>query len=230
MKAMILAAGYGNRLRPLTETTPKPLLKAAGKPLIEYHIERLAAAGVRQLVINTFWLGEQIQNHIGDGSRFDVQVQWVPEPELLDTGGAIYNALSLLGDDPLLVINGDIWTDYPLQTLVNRQWPNQIDAHLVMVPNPIENPSGDFEITGQRHISYPRGGQTYTYSGIRMQRPETLAQHCPANRKFSIWDVLGNSISSGRVSGELFTGSWWDIGTVKRLDALNILLGPVDAS
>ena len=224
MKAMILAAGYGKRLRPLTETTPKPLLTAAGKPLIEYHIERLAAAGVCELVINTFWLGQQIRDHIGDGSRFGVDVQWSPEPELLDTGGAILAALPLLGTEPFLVINGDIWTDYPLQTLVERQWPEYIDAHLVMVPNPPENPSGDFEISTQGNISYPRGGQTCTYSGIRMQRPETLAQNLPASSKFSIWDVLGDSINSGHVSGELFTGNWWDIGTVERLNALNIRL------
>jgi len=122
MKAMVLAAGFGERLRPLTETTPKPLLKVGNKPLIQYHIENLVSAGVRELVINTSWLGDQIEAFLGDGSRFGVDISWSREEEPLETGGGIRRALPLLGSEPFLLINGDIWTDYPLVDLVNRPW------------------------------------------------------------------------------------------------------------
>ena len=155
MKAMILAAGFGERLRPLTEKTPKPLLKVGVKPLIQYHIERLASAGVRELVINTSWLGDQIESFLGDGSRFGVSIAWSREAEPLDTGGGIRRALPLLGSDPFLVINGDVWTNYPLDSLVEREWADEIEAHLVLVPNPTHNPEGDFTLDSQQCIRYP---------------------------------------------------------------------------
>lgn len=234
MKAMILAAGFGERLRPLTETTPKPLLKVGGKPLIQYHIERLAAVGIRQLVINTSWLGEQIESFVGNGSRFGVEVQWSRESEPLETGGGILAALPLLGSEPFLVINGDIWTDYPLQQLVNRQWCDDIDAHLVLVPNPGQHPDGDFVLDGESKVRYPEAGNqdTHTFSGISVNRPENFALHPAASKKFPLWDALKGGINGGYVTGELFTGDWWDVGTAERLQALDTLLAgrevPVD--
>lgn len=224
MKAMILAAGFGERLRPLTETTPKPLLKVGDKPLIQYHIERLAKAGVRELVINTSWLGDQVESFVGDGSRFGVHVQFSREDEPLETGGGIRNALPLLGGEPFLVVNGDVWTDYPLETLVNRNWSDDIEAHLVLVPNPEHHPEGDFQLNEQGIIGYPDGGDAHTFSGISVMRPEIFALYPSASKKFAIRDVLVKSIEGGYTSGELFTGKWWDIGTVERLCALDTLL------
>lgn len=225
MKAIILAAGFGERLRPLTEHTPKPLLKVGVKPLIQYHVERLAAAGVRELVINTAWLGDQIEAFLGDGSRFGVRIDWSREVEPLDTGGGIRRALPLLGSDPFLVINGDVWTDYPLQSLVDRDWSDSVEAHLVLVPNPEHNPKGDFSLDSQCHIRYPlEGGESFTFSGISVMRPELFALFSSASEKFPIRNVLVDSISGDYVSGEVFRGTWWDVGTVERLQAINTLV------
>ena len=225
MKAMILAAGFGERLRPLTEHTPKPLLKVGVKPLIQYHIERLAAVGVRELVINTSWLGDQIESFLGDGSRFGVSIDWSRETDPLDTGGGIRRALPLLGSEPFLVINGDIWTDYPLQTLVDRDWSDDMEAHLVLVPNPVHNPKGDFALDAQCNICYPSiSDESFTFSGMSVMRPELFALFSSASEKFPIRDVLVDIIKGGYVSGEVFRDTWWDVGTVERLQALNTLV------
>lgn len=230
MKAMILAAGFGERLRPLTETTPKPLLEIAGKPLIQYHIERLIAAGIREFVINTAWLGEKIEAFLGDGSRFGVRISWSRESEPLETGGGIRRALPLLGPEPFLLVNGDVWTDYPFETLVQRQWPESVDGHLVLVPNPPFKAAGDFTLVESAfaedgRIGYPRDGdKTYTFSGISVLRPETLALYPAASERFPLRNALESSIRAASVSGELFQGQWWDIGTVERLNMLNGLL------
>ncbi|MCV6604988.1 MAG: nucleotidyltransferase family protein [Porticoccaceae bacterium] len=227
MKAMILAAGYGKRMRPLTETTPKPLLKVGGKPLIQYHIERLSAAGITELVINTAWLGQQVQNYVGDGSRFGVQVLWSPETEPLETGGGIYAAQPLLGEQPFLVVNGDIWTDYPFRQLAQRGLAEDEQAHLVLVPNPPQHPAGDFVVDPGDRVNYPTGAdqQTYTFSGISLQRPQSFAQYQPSQAAFPLWDILRPKMSAGEVSGQLYSGQWWDIGTVDRLQALDKKLG-----
>ena len=233
MKAMILAAGFGERLRPLTETTPKPLLQIAGKPMIQYHIERLVAAGIREFVINTAWLGEKIEAFLGDGSRFGVRICWSRESEPLETGGGIRRALPLLGPEPFLVVNGDVWTDYPFETLVQRQWPESVDAHLVLVPNPPFKAAGDFSLGTDGWLGYPAEGDTgNTYSGIAVMRPEMFALYPAASERFPLRNVLGSSIRSTGVSGELFLGQWWDIGTVERLNMLNGLLAGkiIDAS
>ncbi|MBQ0711471.1 MAG: nucleotidyltransferase family protein [Porticoccus sp.] len=225
MKAMILAAGFGERLRPLTNDTPKPLLKIGTKPLIQYHVERLASAGVRELVINTSWLGDQIESFLGDGSRFGVSISWSRETEPLDTGGGIRRALPLLGSDPFLVINGDIWTNYPLASLVEREWSEEIDAHLVLVPNPEHNLKGDFTLDLQRRVRYPlESDESVTFSGISVMRPDLFALFLSASEKFPIRDVLAGSIKGGYVTGEVFRDTWWDIGTVERLQALNALV------
>ena len=225
MREMILAAGFGERLRPLTETTPKPLLQVGGKPLIQYHIENLAAAGIRQIVINTSWLGEMIEAYIGDGSRFGVEILWSRESEPLETGGGIRRALPQLGADPFLVINGDVWSDYPLEALVSRELPETMDAHLVLVHNPPFKSSGDFSLDDEGVVSYPApGDRSYTFSGISLMRPELFALHPSASDKFPIRDVLGCSIHARCISGEVYASQWWDVGTVERLDMLNTLL------
>ncbi len=226
MKAMILAAGFGERLRPLTEKTPKPLLPVADKPLIQYHLERLAATNIRDVVINTSWLGEQIESFVGDGSRFGVDVSWSREQTPLETGGGIRRALPLLGHEPFLVINGDVWCDYPLHLLAGKSWPDEMDAHLVLVPNPEHNEAGDFVLDQNSAIGYAEpGDQTFTFSGISVMRPEIFALYSAASEKFAIRDVLASGIRAGCVSGEVYRGQWWDIGTLERLQALNLFLG-----
>lgn len=231
MKAMILAAGFGERLRPLTETTPKPLLNVGGKPMIQYHIENLARAGVREIVINTSWLGEMIESYLGDGSRFGVQILWSRENAPLETGGGIRRALPHLGAEPFLVVNGDVWTDYPLESLITRGLPQDIDAHLILIPNPAFKAQGDFSLCDRSMIHYPAAGEkAYTFSGISLLRPDIFALYPSASDKFPLRNVLESSIRAGTVSGEVYEGVWWDVGTVDRLDMLNTLLAgkPLD--
>lgn len=230
MKAMILAAGFGERLRPLTETTPKPLLQVGGKPLIQYHIENLAAAGVREIVVNTSWLGEMIEAYLGDGSRFGVEIFWSREEAPLETGGGIRRALPYLGCEPFLVVNGDVWTDYPLETLIEREWSREMDAHLVLIPNPPFKSVGDFSLSNGL-VSYPQNGEkSYTFSGISVMCPEMFALHPSASEKFPLRNVLEASVRARSVSGEVFDGTWWDVGTLDRLEMLNTLLAgkPLD--
>ncbi len=225
MKAMILAAGLGERLKPLTENTPKPLLTVGGKPLIQYHIERLAEAGVREIVINTSWLGEQIESFLGDGSRFGVRIHWSREDTPLETGGGIRRALPQLGGDPFLVVNGDVWTDFPLKMLVDGDWPEDMDAHLVLVPNPIHNAVGDFALDSEGCVRYGNGDdQRFTFSGLSVMRPDIFALYSSASDKFPIRDVLVSGIKAGCVSGEVYRGVWWDVGTLERLQALDALV------
>ena len=214
MKAMILAAGFGSRLRPLTNTTPKPLLQVGGKPLLQYHLQRLAAAGITDIVINISWLAEKIEDYFGDGSHFGVNIDWSREAQPLETGGGIANALPLLGSEPFLLINGDVWTDFPLHSISLDQ---DADAYLVMVANPEHNPSGDFAVANSL-VSYDAGPK-YTFSGISLFRPQLFAgfnEGC-----FPLRDVMRPAILSGRVTGAVYTGQWWDIGTVERLTQLN---------
>ncbi len=214
MKAMILAAGFGSRLRPLTETTPKPLLQVGGKPLLQYHLERLAAAGITDIVINTSWLAEQIEDYFGDGSRCGVHIQWSREAQPLETGGGIAKALPMLGSEPFLLINGDVWTDFPLHSISLDE---DADAHLVMVTNPEHNPCGDFAVANRR-VSYDPGPH-YTFSGISLFRPQLFSDF--QDDCFPLRDVMRPAILSGRVTGAVYTGQWWDIGTLERLNLLN---------
>lgn len=211
MKAMILAAGKGERMRPLTLHTPKPLLPVAGKPLIEYHIERLVAAGCRELVINHAWLGEQIEQALGDGSRWGVFIQYSAETEPLETGGGIRRALPLLGDEPFILVNGDVWTDYDFSVL-----PRQLDglAHLVLVNNPEHHPQGDFLLQDDRVLTEGQG-QRLTYSGIAVLSPQLLAD-CEQGA-FKLAPLLRVAMTAGAVSGEHYGGRWLDVGTPERL-------------
>lgn len=212
MKAMILAAGKGERMRPLTLTTPKPLLPVAGKPLIEWHIEALACAGIVDLVINHAWLGEQLESALGDGSRLGVRISWSPEEEPLETGGGIHRALPLLGDDPFVLVNGDIWTRFDFGAL---SLPPKHLAHLVLVANPAYKQQGDFVLhAGQ--VSNPTQTEGLTFSGISVIHP-ALFDGCSAGA-FALAPLLRDAADAGRVSGEHYSGSWIDVGTPERLE------------
>lgn len=219
---MILAAGFGERLRPLTLNTPKPLLQAAGKPLIQYHVENLVAAGVNEIVINTSWLGEQIQSYLGDGSAFGAEIDWTSEECPLETGGGIRNALPLLGDEPFIVVNGDIWCDYPLQSLAAMVLSGTTEAHLILVDNPAHHPAGDFALSSKGLIQHANAGdQAYTFSGISLMQPRLFSRWEGSAIKFPLRAVLKSAIQEERITGELYRGTWSDIGTVERLNELN---------
>jgi MurNAc alpha-1-phosphate uridylyltransferase len=215
MKAMILAAGRGERMRPLTDTTPKPLLRIGGQTMIERHVHALARTGITDLVINYAHLGEQIEAALGNGNAYGVTIRYSPEAGgALETGGGIFNALSLLGSEPFLVVNSDIWTDFAFEQL-----PEQPDglAHLVMVDNPGHHPQGDFSLSAG--LLSQKGPAMLTFSGIGVYRPE-LFSGCAAGA-FPLAPLLRRAMDAGQVSGEHYSGSWFDIGTPERLDAVN---------
>jgi N-acetyl-alpha-D-muramate 1-phosphate uridylyltransferase len=219
MKAMILAAGKGERLRPLTLHTPKPLVRAAGVPLIEYHVRALAAAGFSELVINHAWLGQQIEDYLGDGARYGVSIAYSAEDEPLETGGGIFQALPLLGDQPFVLINGDIFTDYPFAAL--RQ-PLSGLAHLVLVANPAHHASGDFCLQGGGVKDAAAGQDSLTYSGMAVLSPALFAGCQPG--AFKLAPLLRTAMAAGQVSGEQFSGCWVDVGTHERLADVERLL------
>lgn len=214
MRGMILAAGRGERMRPLTDTTPKPLLTVAGKSLIEYHLERLGRAGIHEVVINHGRLGHLIEASLGTGERFGMRLVYSPEGDTpLETGGGIFRALPLLGAEPFYAINADIWTDYECHDVVLT---GQDMAHLVLVPNPDHNPAGDFALDNDR-IGNGQA-QRYTFSGIGIYHP-SLFRKCRPGR-FPLAPLLRSAADEGRVSGELYAGNWRDIGTPDRLDEI----------
>ncbi|MCG8292455.1 MULTISPECIES: N-acetylmuramate alpha-1-phosphate uridylyltransferase MurU [Pseudomonas] len=220
MKAMILAAGKGERMRPLTLHTPKPLVPAAGKPLIEYHLEALARAGITDVVINHAWLGQQIEDHLGDGSRFGLNIRYSPEGEPLETGGGIFKALPLLGDAPFLLVNGDIWTDYDFRSL---NAPLSGLAHLVLVENPGHHGRGDFRLQDGQVVDGDDSPGTLTFSGISVLDP-ALFEGCQAGA-FKLAPLLRKAMADGQVSGEHFSGQWVDVGTLERLADVERLIG-----
>ncbi len=233
---MILAAGRGRRLRPLTDHTPKPLLSVRGKSLIQYHIEHLYAAGIRELVINCSWQAEKLEAALGDGSRFGVRITWSREQVPLETGGGIQRALPLLIPGPdrhsesnateegrsFLVISGDTWTDYPLARLCAHDLKDAL-AHLVMVPNPIHNPEGDFQLDAHGQLGLKGGdpGSCLTYTGLALMAKGLFDDRDCGGEIFPLREVLRPAIAAGRVTGELYRGLWSDVGTVERLQALN---------
>jgi MurNAc alpha-1-phosphate uridylyltransferase len=214
MRAMILAAGRGKRLRPLTDELPKPLLEIGGKPLIEFHLEALAGAGFREVVINQGHLGDTLPEALGIGDRWGINIHWSDEqPEALETGGGIFKALPLLGSAPFLVVNGDVWTDFSFARLraVKCDW-----AHLVMVPNPEHNPAGDFALTGARISN--GGERKLTFSGIGVYHPR-LFDGCEPGI-FSLVPLIRSAMDQHLVTGEEFQGGWNDIGTPQRLESI----------
>lgn len=219
---MVLAAGRGERMRPLTDREPKPLLRVGGKRLIEYHLERLAAGGFREVVVNTAWLGDMIPAVLGSGRQYGLAITYSHErPEALETGGGIFQALPLLGSQPFLLVNGDVWTDIDFGAL-RRDPPEGSLAHLVLVPNPPHHARGDFRLEerGLGHGQVSEGeGLRHTYSGIGIYRPELFAGCEPG--KFPLLPLLRRAIDKGALSGELHKGRWYDIGTTERLAALD---------
>ena len=217
MRARVLAAGRGERMRPLTDAQPKPLLRVGGKRLIEYHLERLAAAGFREVVINTAWLGDKIEAALGTGGAFGLSITYSHErPEALETGGGIFNALPLLGSAPFLLVNGDVWTDIDFGAL-RRDPPAGSLAHLVFVPNPPHHARGDFLL--ENGLVSEGEGSRQTYSGIGIFRSQFFAGCQPG--KFPLLPLLRRAIAQRALSGEMHEGRWYDIGTTERLAALD---------
>ncbi len=215
MKAMILAAGRGERMRPLTDRTPKPLLEAGGRPLIAHHLQALADAGFREVVINHAHLGAQIEAALGDGSRFGLRIRYSPEPAgALETGGGILQALPLLGQGPFLVINGDIWSDLDYATLPSA--PAGL-AHLMLVDNPPHHPEGDFRLDDAGGV-HAEGAPRLTFGGVGVYRPELFAGCRPG--RFPLAPLLRSAMAAGEVTGWHHRGAWIDVGTPERLDRL----------
>lgn len=217
MRAMILAAGRGERMRPLTDHTPKPLLCVAGKPLIVWHLERLKQAGFTEIVINHAHLGAQIENTLGNGSSWGLTIQYSAENPALETAGGIARALPLLGDAPFLVINGDVFTDIDFAPLKNQLNPTHW-AHLVLVDNPPQHPQGDFSL--QQEILSVEGEHKLTFSGVAVYHP-TLFTDIQRGSSAKLAPLLRMAITQNRASATHHTGMWHDIGTPERLTALN---------
>ncbi|GAB4346634.1 MAG: nucleotidyltransferase family protein [Gammaproteobacteria bacterium] len=212
---MILAAGRGERMRPLTDETPKPLLRVGAHSLIEYHLEALRRAGIREVVINHAHLGERIEDALGDGSRYGVHIRYSPEDEALETGGGIVRALPLLGSEPFLVVNGDIWSDFPYPWLMK---PLPGLARIVLVANPPHKAHGDFGLEGGRVTNEPR----FTFAGIGLYRPELFAGLQPG--RFPLAPLLRDAAERGLLEGVYYGGAWIDVGTPERLAEANELV------
>ena len=216
MKAMILAAGRGERLRPLTETTPKALVEAGGKPLIGWHLERLAASGLREIVINVSHLAGQIVEALGDGTRYGVRIAWSREAEPLETAGGIARARERLGTEPFVLVNGDVYCEYDFSRLRGFSLKSHL-AHLVLIPNPPHHPKGDFTL--ERGVVGNAPAPRYTYSGIAVMSPALVAS-VPAGEKAPLAPLLRAAAERGRITGEVYAGLWQDVGTAERLAEL----------
>ncbi len=219
MKAMVLAAGRGERMRPITDRIPKPLVPVVGKPLIGYHLEALARAGVRDIVINLAYRGAQIQEALGEGSGYGVRIQYSDEgPDPIETGGGIFKALPLLGEAPFLVVNGDVWTDFDFARMPALA--AGADAHLVMVPNPEHLAKGDFGVSEEGYV-VQREADRFTYSGLGVYTARFFAGCQPG--KFPLKPLLDRAIAARRLTGQVYRGVWLDIGTPQRLAELEAL-------
>jgi len=216
---MILAAGRGERMRPLTDVTPKPLLQAGPHRLIEYHLINLARAGFTEVIINIAWLRQQIIETLGKGEKYNINISYSNEgDQALETGGGIFNALPLLGDEPFLVVNGDVWTDYPFENLRSFQLKDK--AHLILINNPEHNSSGDFAINNGRLLN--NANDKFTFSGIGVYSKEFFTTS--SDGKYPLAPMIRKYIDSNEISGELYEGRWIDIGTPQRLESLTELL------
>jgi len=220
MKAMILAAGLGNRMRPLTLHTPKPLLEVGGKPLIVWHIEKLQNIGIKDIVINTAWLGEKLAQTLGDGSQFGVNILWSHEGEGLETAGGIINALPLLGQEPFILVNGDVWSTMDFSTLLDVKLENDL-AHLVLVENPAQHPNGDFTLANGRAYTFDQNqpGEALTYSGVAVIQPGMFTGL--ENGKRPLAPLLKQAMLEQQISASKMQGVWVDVGTPERLNVLD---------
>jgi MurNAc alpha-1-phosphate uridylyltransferase len=229
MRAMILAAGRGERMRPLTDHTPKPLLPVAGKPLLAWHLERLANAGFRDVIINHAWLGEQIEQTMGDGDRYGLRLCYSPETQALETAGGIAQALPFFKGEPFLVINGDIWCDWdPRQAVAVGQGlqQNHDQLWMLLVDNPAQHPDGDFTVDDEGRPVEKTGAQaeqTYTFSGIGVYQP-SLFEHIPQGQPFRLLPLLQQAMRARSACAARYEGQWHDVGTPERLRQLNELL------
>lgn len=216
MKAMILSAGRGERMRPLSDIIPKPLLEVQGKPLIVWHIEKLFECGFEEIVINIAHLGYKIKEFLGDGSRYGIQISYSDEQKVgaLESAGGIIKALPLLGDKPFLVVNGDIFCDYNFNP--NFEIKDKL-AHLILVPNPEHNSGGDFSLKGNLVLNDTK--IKYTFSGIAYYSPKFFAGLTP--KKFPLAPLIRSGVEQEKISGELYEHKWYDIGTPQRLEKIN---------
>ena len=221
MKAMILAAGLGNRMRPLTLYTPKPLLEVGGKPLIVWHIEKLKKIGVTEIVINSAWLADKLISSLGDGSQFGVDIRWTREDEGLETAGGIINALPLLGTDPFILVNGDVWTTMDFEGLRHIKLNDDL-AHLVLVDNPKQHPEGDFTLFDGRTFTFDQDvmGENLTFSGVSVIHPKLFDGLEPGKRPLA--PLLKQAMHNQKISGEKLKGAWVDVGTPERLMELDL--------
>lgn len=220
MKAMILAAGLGNRMRPLTLYTPKPLLEVGGKALIVWHIEKLKNIGVTEIVINSAWLADKLITALGDGTQFGVNIRWTREEEGLETAGGIINALPLLGDQPFILVNGDVWTTMDFEPLRHIKLGDDL-AHLVFVENPKQHPNGDFTLSNQRAYTFDQNveGENLTFSGVSVIHPK-LFDGLEAGKR-PLAPLLKQGMLDEKISAEKLQGAWVDVGTPERLMELD---------
>ena len=221
MKAMILAAGLGNRMRPLTLYKPKPLLEVGGKALIVWHIEKLKNIGVTEIIINSAWLADVLISTLGDGSQFGVTIRWTRENQGLETAGGIINALPLLGAEPFILVNGDVWTTFDFASLLDVNLNDDL-AHLVFVANPEQHPNGDFTLADGRAYTFDQQqqGENLTFSGVSIIHPKMFDGL--ENGKRPLAPLLKQGMSDGRVSAEKMQSAWVDVGTPERLTALDL--------
>lgn len=223
MKAFLLAAGFGKRLQPLTLECPKPLIQVGQHPLIVHHLLKLADAGIKQVAINSHWLAEKMQSELGDGSRWQMEITWFHEPELLETGGGLYNAREWLGDEPFLLASADLYSDLDYRHLAGHKLAD-LDAHLVLVPNPAHNPRGDFVLQDHHIANFAQGekpaGLALTYSGLAVINGAWVRSWKPAQPRFPLVEYLWKSADQNRLSGEKYEGLWTDVGTPERLHRL----------
>lgn len=209
---------------PLTQDTPKPLLPVVSDTLIGHQLQRIRAAGLQQVIINVAYLGQQIIERLGHGADYDVTIAYSEEPQPLETAGGINRALPLLGDGPFVLVNGDVWCDFDLAQLVDKMLPEQCLGHLVLVPNPSHNSGGDFALVDGLLVPSAGADTSFTYSGIALLRPELIAHYPQRRERFGLKEVFDWAIAQGRLSGEVHSGHWLDVGTPERLDQLRMHL------
>ena len=221
MKAMILAAGMGNRMRPLTLYTPKPLLEVGAKPLIVWHIEKLRDIGVSEIIINSAWLADKLISALGDGAQFGVEIRWTREDEGLETAGGIINALPLLGTEPFILINGDVWTTMDFAPLLDIALNGDL-AHLVLVENPEQHPNGDFTLNAGRAYTFEQQveGENLTFSGVSLIDPKIFDGLAEGKRPLA--PLLKQAMLEGKIAASKLQGSWIDVGTPERLNQLDL--------
>lgn len=225
MKAMILAAGIGQRMRPLTNHSPKPLLTVNQKTLLDYHLEKIQLAGIEEVIINLAYLGEKIRDHLQQHSYRDLHIRFSEEPEPLETGGALLHAKKLLGDDDFLLVNGDVWSDLDYRHLITTKPELHQLGHLVLVPNPDFHPQGDFGLDKKNHwVCEKNQSNAFTFAGISIISPELIERYSGKRTKFPLVEAFREALTQKKLTGELHSGYWSDVGTPQRLDELQNFL------